>query len=119
MANPVWPPSLPQYVQLEGYDETLPWPVKRTRMQSGRAKQRRIGTAGEHPLQLTTDVMTAAQAATFEAFYVDTLKTGSLPFDWVHPRTQAVTTFRLTGPAKPIALAGGRTQYRLPVEIMP
>lgn len=119
MPNPAWPASIPQFVEIDGYDETLPFPVRRTQMQSGPAKQRREFTAGETALTLTTDIMTAAQAATFETFYVDTLKHGSLEWDWVHPRTQATKTFRFTGAPKAIPHKGGRVQYRLPVEIMP
>lgn len=119
MANPIYPVDLPQFVQLDGYDETLPFPVRRTQMQSGPAKQRREFTAAETPMKVATDIMTAVQAATFEAWYIETLKHGSLEWDWVHPRTQDVTTFRFTGGPKPVPLKGGRVYYLLPIEAMP
>ena len=119
MANPIYPVGLPQFVQLDGYDEALPWPVKRTKMQSGPAKQRREFTAAETPFSLATDIMTASQAAIFEAWYYETLAMGSLEWDWVHPRTQAVTTYRFTAGPKPVPVAGGRVYYRLAVEAMP
>lgn len=119
MPNPVYPPELPQFVQIEGYEETLPFPVKRTPVQSGPAKQRREFTAAETPIGFNTDVMTAAQATIFEAFYFDTLKHGALEFDYVHPRTQAVRTYRFTAGPKPVPQPGGRVYYRLQLEIMP
>lgn len=119
MPNPIYPPELPQFVQLDGYDETLPFPVKRTRMQSGPAKQRREFTAAETAMKFPTDIMTAAQAVIFEAFYSETLKHGALEWDWVHPRTQAAKTYRFTGAPKPIPVGGGKVYYVLPLEIMP
>lgn len=119
MANPMYPAELPQFVQIDGYDETLPWPVKRTQMQSGPAKQRREFTAAETPIKFRTDVMTAAQAAVFEEWYYVTLGHGSLEWDWVHPRTQDVATYRFTAGPKPLPVAGGRVAYLLSLEIMP
>ncbi len=119
MPNAVWPPSLPQFVEIDGYDETLPFPVLRTAMQTGPAKQRRTSTAAETPIAFVTDVMTAEQAATFEAFYLVTLLTGALPFDWVHPRTQQTMTYRFTAGPKPVPAKGGRVRYRLQLEVLP
>lgn len=119
MANPVYPPGLPGFVQIDGYDETLPFPVVRTKTQSGPAKQRREFTAAETPFGLATDIMTAAQGATFEAWYIETLKHGSLEWDWVHPRTQEVSTFRFTAGPKPIPTKGGRVFYKIAIEKMP
>lgn len=114
-----WPSTLPQFVALDGYDEAMPHPVKRTRMGSGPAKQRREFTAAETTIKFATDTMSAAQAAIFETFYFETLKHGSLEWDWVHPRTQATKTYRFTGAPKPVPLGGGKVYYILPLEIMP
>lgn len=119
MANPVYPPELPQFVEIQGYDETLPFPVRRTPMQAGPAKQRREYTAAETPITLRTDIMTAVQAAIFEAWYIETLKHGSLEWDWIHPRTQEIKTFRFTAGPKPVPAAGGRVRYFLAIEMMP
>jgi hypothetical protein len=119
MPNAVWPSSLPQFVEIDGYDETLPDALLRTRMDAGPAKQRRRFTAAPRSLAAVTDLMTAAQGATFEAFFETTLQMGALPFDWAHPRTQATKTFRFREPPKAIARPGGRVQYRLSLEIMP
>ncbi|WP_316978053.1 hypothetical protein [Shumkonia mesophila] len=119
MVNPVYPAELPPFVELEGFEETLPFPVKRTPMDSGPVKQRREFTAAETPMQFTTDIMTTAQGVIFEAWYIETLKQGSLEWDWVHPRTQQAVTFRFTAGPKAMPLKGGRVQYRLALEIMP
>ena len=61
------------------------------------------------------------QVAIFQTFYEDTLKDGTLPFSWKHPRTQVNTNFRFVGgqPQK-IKIQDSRN-YRIPfsVEVMP
>lgn len=119
MANPVWPSTLPQFVEIPGYDETLPFPVVRTSPEKGPAKQRREFTAAPTPIAFMTDLMNAAQQATFETFYFTTLKHGSLAFDWVHPRTQSTKTYRFVGGPKPVPVSKIHVRYRLSLEILP
>lgn len=119
MPNPVWPSTLPQFVEIPGYDETLPFPIIRTAPDMGPAKQRREFTSAPTTFSLTTDVMTAAQQAIFEAFYFDTLQHGSLAWDWVHPRTQSAKTFRFTGGPKPVPASTNTVRYRLSLEALP
>ena len=85
MTNPVWPASLPQFVD-RPHTEGMPDALLRTPMDAGPAKTRRRFTAGIKPVKAQMD-LTAAQAATFETFFDVTLKAGALAFDWVLPRT--------------------------------
>ncbi len=106
MADVTWPVSLPQFVQESGYSESLEDQTVETGMSSGPVKIRRRFTASFRPIQCTI-MCTAAQAATFETFYVTTLRGGSLPFDWVNPRTQTAATFRFRKPVPQYSVFGG------------
>lgn len=89
----IWPSTLPQFVLQDGYREAPSDIVKRTLMEVGPPKQRPLFTRGfkKLPVQLSMDL---DQVAIFKAFYQDTLLGGTIPFQWVHPRTQEVKTFR-------------------------
>ena len=106
MADVVWPPSLPQFVQESGYSESLPDQTIETSMSAGPPKIRRRFTASFRPIQCTI-MCTAAQAETFETFDLTTLRGGSLPFDWVNPRTQTPATFRFRKPVPQYSPFGG------------
>ncbi len=92
MANAVWPLTLPQYVSSEGLSEKPPELTLKTDMDAGGPKRRRRYTAGEREInchiQLTND-----ETAILDDFYTNTLASGSLPFDWIHPRTHSPATF--------------------------
>lgn len=106
MANPTWPASLPQYVQEGGYQETLQDQTVESNMETGPAKIRRRFTKSIRKFQISM-LMTPAQATAFEAFWQDTVKGGSIPFDWVHPRTRAAATLRFRNPAPQFSTVGG------------
>lgn len=106
MPNASWPAGLPQYVLESGYQERFQDQTIESQMDTGPAKVRRRFTKAIRFFNATV-LMTAAQADTFETFWLTTLKGGSLPFDWVHPRTRAVTSFRFRKPAPNFAVVGG------------
>ncbi len=114
-----WPVGLPQIPLREGYLETEPNIVRRTDMDEGPAKQRLQYTTGILPfiVQFELDV---AQVTTFETFYSETLRDGTLPFAWKHPRSQVNTTFRFAGQPQKIKSAKARN-YRvlMALEVMP
>lgn len=91
-----WPVTLPNYVLESGYQEQLPKNVVETDMEGGPPKVRRRFTKTFRRFNVA-QVMDYTQVATFEAFYNTTCASGSLPFDWVHPRTQSSMSFRFTG----------------------
>ena len=97
MANVTWPVGLPQLVAVDGYGESPPDTVLRTKMDVGPAKIRRRSTAGIRPLSVQLD-LDATQVAALDAFYLGTLQGGALAFDWVHPRTQEIVSLRFVRP---------------------
>lgn len=108
---PSWPASLPQFVQEQGYDESLPDQTVESPMDSGPPKSRRRFTTAFRPLRVTI-WCTAEQAEDFEEFYMDDCAAGSLSFTWVHPRTQQAATFRFRKPApKPQPFGAGNVAY--------
>lgn len=102
----VWPGTLPQYVLEAGYQETLEDQTVESQMDTGPAKVRRRFTNSVRRFQVTIQC-DQAQADTFETFYNTTLAGGSLPFEWVHPRTRAVRTFRFKKPPPQVSVSGG------------
>jgi len=91
-----WPGTLPQTPTTGGYEEAPPDLTIRTEMDAGQAKRRRRFTAGPREFSVSF-VLTKAQVATLDTFYVTTLKGGSLSFDWFHPRTGAAGEFAFVG----------------------
>lgn len=116
----IWPVGLPQYPIQAGYEESQPNNVVRTPMEAGPAKQRRRYTARVRPFMLALE-LTSAELDLFEAFYESTLADGALPFEWVHPRTQAVLSFRFIGGQPPKWNAIGWDLYTaiLQTEVLP
>lgn len=115
---PSWPVSLPAYVLEAGYSETLEDQTLETSMDTGPVKVRRRFTTGIRPFRFTIQ-MTAAQAATFETFYLTTLQGGSLSFDWVHPRTRVAKVFRFRKPPPQITSRGETVFVSCAVETIP
>lgn len=94
---PAWPAELPQFVQEQGYKETLPDQITESPMDSGPPKTRRLFTTNYRPLTVTI-WCTAEQAEDFEEFYLDDCAGGSLSFTWVNPITQVAATFKFRKP---------------------
>lgn len=87
-----WPPSLPQRVLLSDLVESADPNVVRFDTEYGPAKLRRRATRETGVYQVGL-ILTTAQVATLETFYLDTL--GQVdPFDWLHPRTLAAHDYR-------------------------
>lgn len=115
----VWPVGLPQLVLRDGYAETEPDVIRRTEMDEGPAKQRPRFTVGIRPflVQIEVDV---DQVAIFQTFYEDTLKDGTIPFSWKHPRTQVNTDFRFIGQPQKMRVQGARNwRITMALEVMP
>lgn len=115
----VWPVSLPQLVLRDGYAETEPDVIRRTEMDEGPAKQRPRFTVGIRPflVQVELDV---DQVVIFQTFYEDTLKDGTIPFSWKHPRTQVNTDFRFVGQPQKMRVQGARNwRITMALEVMP
>jgi hypothetical protein len=93
MTTAVWPAGLPQRVLVNGYQERAPKIMSRTPMDAGIAKARRRFTAAPKLVDCQFR-MTSAQVDTLMAFFNDTLAGGTLPFTWLHPRTQINATWR-------------------------
>ena len=119
MANPVWPASLPQKVMIAGYQEQMPQDIVESVNDQGPTNKRPRSTAAVRDLsvQISCD---DAQFETFETFFLETLAQGVLPFDWVHPRTQQDTTFRISGQPRAVPRPNG-VGYRIAfsLEVMP
>lgn len=120
MANPLWPLSLPPDAFIGQTFQRRPAFAQFT-VDAGPAKRRRIfGNA-------VTDVkspmiFTADQMVDFMEFYEETLLEGSLDFDWIHPVTGQLSSFRFSGPpsfSKMESSLGKIYQCVLDLELLP
>ena len=117
MAAVAWPAALPDSPLL-GHAEDFPDLVQRTEMDAGPAKLRRRFTDTARLVQFPV-LLTDAQAAALESFYVTTLAGGALRFSLRHPRTNAVREFRFTAPPSVTLITPGRWRAALALELMP
>lgn len=123
MADAVWPGSLPTAPLLRGLSERPPDLTVRSKMDVGPDKVRARATVGVRvfPCEL---LLTAAQVATFDAFFYTTLAGGALEFDWLHPRTGDAVEFRFVGPPEyaprgPRSTAVSKWDVRFTLELIP
>jgi len=115
---PTWPVTLPQKFSADGYDESAPDNVIRSKPDTGPDKIRRRTTANIRPYK-TTLRMTGAQVDTLDAFYVTTLLSGSLAFDWQEPRSGSTKSFRFVSAPKYSPRGGDFWNVALDLEQLP
>lgn len=76
-----WPASLPQFVNVDSYQESFVDNVIRSQMSIGsKTRLRDTKEIRQFKISITCD---GDQRDAFRTFYRDTLAHGSLPFDWV------------------------------------
>ncbi len=121
MADVSWPTAddFPQDSQLLGYQETPPENVIRTPMDTGPPKLRRRSTAGVRNLTVFLFLDDTTQMGHLDDFYVTDTYSGSIAFEWTHPRTGATTDFRFRAPPQYRHLGNGNYRAQLELEILP
>jgi hypothetical protein len=112
-----WPLTLPQLVDQQGYTESPPNIVIKSSVDAGPAKIRRRFTSGPRPINCGM-ILSAAEIEILDDFYINDIASGSLAFNWVHPRTQAAASFRFTKPPS-YSPFGAQYQVAMELEIMP
>lgn len=91
----IWPLTLPQYVDQDGYAQTTKNPLIRTDMEAGPAKVRLRYTAVPEEFNISL-VMTKAQFEAFITFFKQTIHYGADIFTWRHPVTRGLSNCRFT-----------------------
>jgi len=115
---PTWPVSTLPKPLAGSYQETPPVLALRTEMDAGPAKVRRRFTAGVRPVSFRL-IMTKAQVAILEAFYLEDCSGGAIAFDWPHPRTAAESSWRFVEPPTFAHLNGLYYSVSVSLEQMP
>jgi hypothetical protein len=107
-----WPSEpFPQLPDRDGWREQFPKNVIETPNDVGAPKSRRRSAAGfrVHTMRIT---MSGAEVAEFDEFWSTDCGQGSLPFDWVNPRTGMAHSFMFVGATPPdVTNPGGDTYY--------
>jgi hypothetical protein len=88
----IWPTTLPQNVQKDSFSESKGVNVLRTSMDSGPAKQRRVGKR-VNTMQVGF-FMDSAQITILNNFIENTIK-GTARFEFPHPFTAAILEVRI------------------------
>ena len=113
-----WPSTLPQIPLQRGFSESPPDTTIRTKMDAGPAKLRRRFTANVRPIN-SSFILTKAQIAILDTFYVTTTVGGSASFTWLDPRTKVLKSFRFTAPFEYVLISGDLWTVSLKLEQMP
>ncbi len=113
-----WPITLPAYPLLEKYAEAMPSTSIRTDMDSGPAKIRQRTTAGVRQLSVGY-LLSKSQVSDLEGFYSETLKGGSLSFEFTHPRDDTTVLCRFVEPPSYNATNGDYFNVSIGLEILP
>lgn len=98
-----WPGTLPVAVDRDGYEETFVDSSIRTEMDAGEPKVRKRFTAAIQPITIKLR-LTDTQVTTLETFYKTDTASGSLSFNWTHPRKGTACVMRFQGPPRIRAL---------------
>lgn len=94
----VWPATLPQYFNADGYSENLGDGRLDTPTDHGPGKSRRKYTTTWRPISGAISC-TDDQVDALEDFYLDTLNGGTLDFIWKAPFSQSAALFCFRGGA--------------------
>ena len=113
-----WPDTLPDTPLLDGYSETRQQEFLRSEMDAGPAKQRRRFSAATYYFNVSY-VLDESQLDDLNYFYTIDLYGGSLPFDWIHPRTGDEVQARFMSPISFSVLSGQYYKLNLELEVLP
>lgn len=113
-----WPASLPQNVLSDGYSEKPPNTLIRTKMDAGPDKVRRRHTAGVRPFTENV-LMSTAQVATLDTFYVTTTNGGADQWTWKNQRTDTTANFRFVSEPIYTHRSGNYYNVQLNLEQLP
>lgn len=113
-----WPATLPDKFLRDGLSEDPPDLAYRSKPMAGPDLLR--GKVSADVTKISgRQLMTTAQVATLDDFYVTTLENGTAKFAWTHPRTEASVSMRLRGRPGYTPAAPGYWYVALNVEVLP
>lgn len=113
-----WPASLQQLLSEANFGITLGDTVLRSDTDVGPAKLRRRFTKGVDEYSASI-YLTSAQYSIFVNFYNTTLNGGTLPFEFNHPITGSLESFRFRQPPTISSIGGGMFQANFQWEKLP
>lgn len=116
MPNAIWPLTLPQELQQDGFSLQPPTNFIATPMEVGPRKTRRRDVVATYPVQGQI-VVTKAQLDVLWTFFRVTLADGALPFEWVEPRTGELAEFSFKEPFSISDIGGGNSRITMSLEV--
>ena len=111
-----WPSTLPTYPLLENYTESVANNSIRTEMEQGPAKVRCRSSVGVSKISISY-FLSKEQIEVLDNFYEAELKSGSIAFNFIHPRTSADVKCRFLQSPQYQAVNGNYYKVNLELEI--
>lgn len=118
MAIPVWPTSLPERFDADGYEEEEANNILRSETDMGPPMVRKRTSANVLPVKGSL-YLTTAQRATLREFYRDDCQSGSIRFSWVDQITGDPLEYRFKEPPKWGAKTNELHMVTLDLEVLP
>ena len=115
---PAWPASLPQEPDVGTWSETPPNLLLRQEMDTGPPHVRRTHTAGIRTLK-GTFTLWDTQVSILDDFIYNTIKGGSIEFNFPHPRTNQTVSVMVKMPVVYRHMGGNLYKTDLEFEIKP
>jgi len=112
-----WPATLPQYLLLDGASLGIGDGLAEYQPDTGPPISRRRTAAVVRPLTGSM-ILSDAQVSIFEAFFVDTLMNGALPFTFPDPRTRATVLVKFTKRQLPAMAPRGGDNYQISLNLL-
>jgi hypothetical protein len=113
-----WPATVPDTLSVSEYRESPPDNLLRQGMDVGPPKVRRRTTANVRPISGKI-IMTTTELAAFDTFFTSTLASGSLTFNFDHPRTGTTEEMRFTAPPQYINVGPTHWEVSVHMEVLP
>lgn len=106
MSEIIWPSTLPDHLQREGFSCEEPDTTVEVQPDAGPPETRRRFTCAPEPVSGRL-LLSRSQLADFRRFFSETLAGGSRPFRWRHPVTGEPRTLRFVKPKPSYSPVGG------------
>jgi len=113
----VWPAGLPEHVDEDGFSIEPRDNVIRSETEVGPQKARRRATKATEIMQCQVSMGISQFNDTFKLFWHETIRDGSLPFEWEDPRDGTSQVFLPTRPYRMRIIGDTRVRVRMELEL--
>jgi len=114
----VWPVTLPTAPEAGGYRESPPDNALRSQTDIGPPKSRQLATGAVRRISASY-ILDYTETEALDVFFVATTESGTLTFEWPHPRTGVTMVAQIMSPPIYSPLGGLNWLVTVEFEIQP